>query len=144
MVACFSILFLLYYARILKGNAMPEKLKLLLVDDEDTLRKIMKDELVVQGYDVSDANSGQAALDILKDNHHDVVILDIRMEGMDGMEVLRHIRKDNLAKKVIMLTGVDELKIAKESVELGANDFMTKPFQFQNLFACIQRVMKEA
>jgi DNA-binding response OmpR family regulator len=123
---------------------MPEKLKLLLVDDEDTLRKIMKDELAVQGYEVRDADSGKAALDILKNNHHDIVILDIRMDGMDGLEVLRHIRKDNLADKVIMLTGVDELKIAKDSLELGANDFMTKPFQFQNLFACIQRVMKEA
>jgi two-component system response regulator (stage 0 sporulation protein F) len=123
---------------------MPEKLKLLLVDDEDTLRKIMKDELIVQGYDVSDAESGKSALDILKKTRHDVVILDIRMDGMDGLEVLRHIRKDDLANKVIMLTGVDELKIAKESLDLGANDFMTKPFQFQNLFACIQRVMKEA
>ncbi|HTK81203.1 MAG TPA: response regulator [Bacteroidota bacterium] len=123
---------------------MADKLKLLLVDDEDTLRKIMKDELIVQGYDVIDADSGQAALDALKDGYRDIVILDIRMDGMDGLEVLKHIRKDNLAGKVIMLTGVDELKIARESLDLGANDFMTKPFQFQNLFACIKRVMKEA
>ncbi len=123
---------------------MPKKLKLLLVDDEESLRKIMKDELIVQGYDVSDAESGKTALEILKKNRHDIVILDIRMEEMDGLEVLKHIRKDNLADKVIMLTGVDELKIARDSVELGANDFMTKPFQFQNLFACINRVMKEA
>lgn len=123
---------------------MAEKLKLLLVDDEDTLRKIMKDELIVQGYAVSDAGSGNAALEILDNERHDVVILDIRMEGMDGMEVLKRIRKDDLADKVIMLTGVDELKIAKESLDLGANDFMTKPFQFENLFACIKRVMKES
>ena len=122
---------------------MQDKIKLLLVDDEDSLRSIMKDELIHQGYEVSDAESGSAALDILKKNRHDVVILDIRMEGMDGLEVLKKIRKDNLANKVIMLTGVEEMKIAKESVELGANDFMTKPFQFQNLFACIKRVMKE-
>ena len=123
---------------------MADKLKLLLVDDEDTLRKIMKDELIVQGYDVIDADSGQAALDALKNGYRDVVILDIRMDNMDGLEVLKHIRKDNLAGKVIMLTGVDELKIARESLDLGANDFMTKPFQFQNLFACIKRVMKES
>ena len=122
---------------------MPEKLKLLLVDDEDTLRKLMKDELIVQGYDVGDADSGKAALEILRLKHHDIVILDIRMDGMDGMEVLKHIRKENLANKVIMLTGVDELKIARDSLDLGADDFMTKPFQFQNLIACIKRVMKE-
>jgi DNA-binding response OmpR family regulator len=65
------------------------------------------------------------------------------MEGTDGLEVLKEIRKENLADKVIMLTGVDELKIARDSLALGANDFMSKPFQFQNLFACIDRVMKE-
>ena len=122
---------------------MQGKIKLLIVDDEQSLRTIMKDELIEQGYDVNDADNGKTALDILRKNIHDVVILDIRMDGMDGLEVLRQIRKDNLAHKVIMLTGVDELKIARESLELGANDFMTKPFQFQNLFACIERVLKE-
>ena len=123
---------------------MANKIKLLLVDDEDSLRTIMKDELINQGYDVVDADNGDTALEILKKKHQDVVILDIRMEGIDGLEVLKEIRKEKLADKVIMLTGVDELKIARDSLELGANDFMSKPFQFQNLFACIQRVMKEA
>ena len=141
--ACFYILFLLYYARILKGFVMPEKLKLLLVDDQDTLRKLMKDELIVQGYDVGDADSGKAALEILRLKHHDIVILDIRMDGMNGMEVLKHIRKDNLANKVIMLTAVDELKVAQDSLKFGANDFMSKPFDLKNLVTCINRTMKE-
>ncbi|HEV8538515.1 MAG TPA: response regulator [Bacteroidota bacterium] len=123
---------------------MPPKIKLLIVDDEEALRTIMKDELNEQGYEVSDADGGPAALEILQKNKHDVVILDVRMEGMDGLQVLKEIRTNNLARKVIMLTGVDELKIARESLDLGADDFMTKPFQFQNLFACIQRVLHEA
>lgn len=123
---------------------MSEKIKLMIVDDEQALRTIMKDELIEEGYDVSDADSGQAAIDVLKQNKHDVVILDVRMDPMDGIDVLKVIRKENLAGKVIMLTGVDELKIARECLELGANDFMAKPFQFQNLFACIRRVLNES
>src|SRR2546422_11643427 len=74
---------------------------------------------------------------------YDVVILDVRMPDMDGLEVLRNIRKDNLADKVIMLTGVAELKVARDSLELGANDFLTKPYDFKKLLACIKRVVKE-
>ena len=122
---------------------MNEKIKLLIVDDEPSLRTIMKDELMQKGFDVKDAESGEDALEILKKDRHQIVILDVRMPEMDGLEVLKRIRANNLADKVIMLTGVDELKIAKNSLALGANDFMTKPFQFRNLFACIERVMKE-
>ena len=115
---------------------------ILIVDDEDGLRSIMKDELLNRGYEVSDADGGQVALDLLKDQSFDVIVLDVRMPGIDGLDVLRQIRQTDSTTKVIMLTGVDELKIAKDSLALGADDFMTKPFQFQNLVACIDRVMK--
>ena len=121
---------------------MAEKMKLLIVDDEEALRTIMKDELTQRGYEVHDADGGQAALDLMKSTIFDIVVLDVRMQPMDGLEVLRHIRQSNKTTRVIMLTGVDELKIAKDSLALGADDFMTKPFQFQNLIACINRVMK--
>ena len=122
---------------------MAEKIKLLIVDDEEALRTILRDELANHGYDVKDADDGDTALDILKGNFQDVVILDVKMPKIDGMEVLRRIRQNNLANKVIMLTGFDELKIARQSLQLGANDFMTKPFQFSTLFDCIERVLKE-
>ena len=115
---------------------------MLVVDDEASLRTIISDELVHHGYEVQVAENGTDALGILENNRHQLVILDIRMPGMDGLEVLRLIREKNLADKVIMLTGVDELKMARTSLELGANDFMTKPFLFQNLLACIERVLK--
>lgn len=123
---------------------MPGKYKLLVVDDEESLRTILRDELSHRNYTVKDAENGSTALEILNAEHQDIVLLDVRMPEMDGLEVLRHIRKNNLADKVIMLTGVDELKIARESLQSGANDFMTKPFQFQALFDCLERVLKEA
>ena len=122
---------------------MAGKYKLLVVDDEESLRTILRDELSHRNYIVKDAENGATALEILKKERQDIVLLDVRMPEMDGLEVLRRIRKDNLAGKVIMLTGVDELKIARDSLQSGANDFMTKPFQFQALFACLERVLKE-
>jgi len=122
---------------------MAGKYKLLVVDDEESLRTILRDELSHRNYAVKDAENGQTALEILKNEKQDIVLLDVRMPEMDGLELLRIIRKDNLARKVIMLTGVDELKIARESLQSGADDFMTKPFQFQSLFACLERVLKE-
>ena len=122
---------------------MAGKYKLLVVDDEESLRTILRDELSHRNYAVKDAENGQTALEILKNEKQDIVLLEVRMPEMDGLELLRIIRKDNLARKVIMLTGVDELKIARESLQSGADDFMTKPFQFQSLFACLDRVLKE-
>ncbi len=120
-----------------------EKLKLLVVDDETTLRTLVRAELESRGFDVDDAESGEMALDRLNSRHYNLVVLDIRMPGMDGLEVLRHIRQHDLADKVVMLTGVDELKLARESLKLGANDFLTKPSGVKNLFTCIERVLKE-
>ncbi|MDI6765434.1 MAG: response regulator [Bacteroidota bacterium] len=122
---------------------MPDKSKLLLVDDEDTLRLLIRSELEDRGFDVEEAENGEIALQKLHDNTYNLVILDIRMPGIDGMEVLKKIREDNLADKVIMLTGVDELKIARDSLHLGANDFLTKPYEIKTLLACIARVLNE-
>jgi len=122
---------------------MAGKMKVLIVEDEDALRTIVRDELGVYGFDVDDAEDGVKALEKLNKERFHIVVLDIRMPNMDGMEVLRNIRSYDLADKVIMLTAVDELKVAQETLKLGANDFITKPYDFQNLLACINREMKE-
>jgi len=122
---------------------MPDKINILVVDDEDELRTLVRYELEQRGFDVTEADSGEAALDLLKTSRPRIVVLDIRMPGMSGLEVLEIIRKENLADKIIMLTGVDELKIARDSLELGANDFLTKPYDIRTLLACIDRVLKE-
>jgi DNA-binding response OmpR family regulator len=122
---------------------MWDKTKILIVDDEETLRLLLRHELEQRGFDIDEAESGEIAIEKLQENHFNVVLLDIRMPGMDGMEVLRNVRQNNLADKVIMLTGVDEMKIARDSLTLGANDFLTKPYDIKTLLACINRVLKE-
>jgi len=122
---------------------MADGAKILIVDDEETLRTLVKYELENQGFDIHDVATGEAALEYLAKNRADVVILDIKMPEMGGLEVLQKIKQEDLARKVIMLTGVGELKIARESLELGASDFMSKPFEMSNLLACINRVLME-
>ena len=122
---------------------MTDQLNVLVVDDEDSLRTLLKAELELHGFIVDEADGGTIAMKALKGKSYDLVLLDIRMPDMDGLEVLRNIRAKNLAKKVVMLTGVDEMKIARESLELGANDFLTKPYDFTALMACISRVLRD-
>jgi DNA-binding response OmpR family regulator len=122
---------------------MVEKKKLLIVDDEDAIRLLLRHELELHNFEVHEADCGEAALELLEVNKFTIVLLDIRMPGIDGIEVLRQIREKNLTDKVIMLTGVDELKIARDSLALGASDFLTKPYNIKTLLACIDRVLKE-
>ena len=122
---------------------MVKRTKILVVYDEDSLRTLVKNELEERGFDIGEADCGETALEKLGIERFDLVILDIGMPGMDGIGVLRKIRENNFADKVIMLTGVDELKIARETLQLGANDFLSKPFEFRSLIACIDRVLKE-
>ncbi len=122
---------------------MADKLEILVVDDEDSLRILIRNELEEKGFAVSEAATGEDALERLAEKRFTVVILDIRLPGIDGLEVLKKIREQNLAEKVIMLTGVEELKIARDSLKFGADDFLTKPYSFSNLLTCIDRVMRE-
>jgi DNA-binding response OmpR family regulator len=122
---------------------MPNKLRLLIVEDEDALRTLLKSELEAYGYSVDEAEGGTIAMKSLKANRYDLVVLDIRMPDMDGLDVLKEIREKDLAEKVIMLTGVNELKLARDALALGADDFLTKPYDFKKLLECIDRVMKE-
>jgi DNA-binding response OmpR family regulator len=117
--------------------------KILLVDDEDSLRLLVRYELEQRGFLVEEADSGEKAIEKLEQTHYNLVVLDIRMPGMDGLEVLKNIRVNNLADKVIMLTGVDELKISRDSLKFGADDFISKPYEFKQLLATINRVMAD-
>ncbi len=122
---------------------MPDSKKILIVDDEDGLRTLLKSELDGHGFAADEADGGIMALAMLGKKKYDLVLLDIRMPDIDGLAVLRSIRSKDLPTKVVMLTGVGELKLARESVDLGADDFLSKPIELKNLLACIDRVLQE-
>lgn len=108
---------------------------LLIIDDEETVIMIAKAILEEHQYTVYTANNGAEGLNIIENTPIDGVILDIKMPGMDGNEVLSEIRKNPKTKTlpVLMLTGENSSKIAMKTMELGANDYMIKPFDRDSL-----------
>ncbi len=122
---------------------MVDKNRVLVVDDEDTLRTVLSQELKGEGYDVETASDGQIAIDTIREKTFDLILLDIKMPNVDGFEVLKYIKENHKNLKVIMLTGFADLKNAIESKKLGAEDFVSKPYDLVDLLTTIERVLSE-
>lgn len=120
-----------------------KKYKILHLDDEDSLRLIVKDELANAGYDAHSLDLKHEGLDWIAKNKPDLVITDVNSADLNGIDFLRMLRADPKTRdtKVMILSGVDELKVAIEAHKLGAVDYMTKPYQLENLLMCIERVL---
>ncbi|MDH4071216.1 MAG: response regulator [Ignavibacteria bacterium] len=122
---------------------MSEKKRLLVVDDEDALRTVLCSELKSEGFAVQDASDGDEAIDILERDEFDLVLLDIKMPKVNGFDVLKHVKEKHPSTKVVMLTGFADLKNAIESKKLGAEDFVSKPYDLVDLLTTIERVLSE-
>jgi DNA-binding NtrC family response regulator len=122
---------------------MPEKRRILVVDDEDALRTVLSGELVSEGYDVRTAADGEEAVASLQKEAFDLILLDIKMPRMNGFEVLKFVKEKFPKTKVVMLTGFADLKNAIESKKLGAEDFVSKPYDLVDLLTTIERVLGE-
>jgi len=110
-----------------------EQFSVLLVDDEeDFLRTILK-RLAKRGINAEGANRGEQALAMLAENPRDVVVLDVKMPGMDGIEVLKHIKASWPTTEVIMLTGHASIDAAVEGMGCGAFDYLMKPADLEDL-----------
>jgi DNA-binding NtrC family response regulator len=120
---------------------MPQKNRILVVDDEDALRTVLSSELEGEGYKVASAADGSGAIEILKKDEFDLILLDIKMPNVDGFEVLKFVKETQPDTKVIMLTGFADLKNAIESKKLGAEDFVSKPYDLVDLLTTVERVL---
>ncbi len=109
------------------------KMKMMLVDDEERFLSTTKKLLARKGYDVLTAISGNEALEILKSRNIDVVILDVKMPGMDGMTTLKEIKRLFPLVEVIMLTGHATVDSAVEGLHSGATDYLMKPTDVNDL-----------
>ena len=107
--------------------------RILVVDDEVEQCNILKKFLSLKGYEVHTATSGPSAIDKVKGIRPHIVLLDIRMPEMGGIEVLKEIKKVDPAVGVIMVSGVTDHEEAKKTLELGAYDYITKPVDFEYL-----------
>jgi DNA-binding NtrC family response regulator len=116
--------------------------RVLLVDDEKDFVEMLSLRLEEEGEDVTSVYSGQECLDILKEKHIDVVILDILMPGMDGITTLKEIKNRFPLVEVIMLTGHGTTESAVEGMKLGAFDYLLKPAYFEDLTAKLEAARK--
>ena len=116
--------------------------KVLFVDDEiDFLETLLK-RMKKRGVDVTGVGSGEEALSFLNTNQVDVVVLDVKMPGMDGIETLREIKRRHPLVEVIMLTGHANLEVAIEGMELGAFDYLMKPMDIDELLYKVEDAYK--
>ncbi|OGL42242.1 MAG: two-component system response regulator [Candidatus Schekmanbacteria bacterium RBG_13_48_7] len=112
--------------------------KVLLVDDEEEFTSVLSERMESRGLNVDIADSGISALDKVHEHPYDVIILDLAMPGMDGIETLKRIRELNPDLQVILLTGHATLEKGVEAVKLGAMDFLEKPADIQQLMQKIK------
>ncbi len=113
--------------------------KLLLVDDEVVFTNNMNKLLQNRGYQVAVANSGDAAIKLLQQENFDVVVLDLKMPGMDGLATLRNMKKLGLDTQTLILTGHGSIDSAMEATKLGAYDYLPKPCEIGELVAKIEK-----
>jgi len=114
---------------------MVEKLnaKVLLVDDEEDFLESLSQRLETRGLKVSAATRGEDAVDMVDQQDFDAIVLDLAMPGMDGLETLKQIRDKHPEAEIIMLTGHASIKSSVEAMKLGAEDYLEKPFDINEL-----------
>jgi len=115
------------------------KSRLLLVDDEEQFVEALSERLSMRDYDVTTSLTGEDAIEKIKNYNFDVVILDVRLPGIDGAEVLREIKNLKPLTEVIMLTGHGTVEMAIGGMKLGAFDFLMKPCETEDLTAKIDQ-----
>ena len=118
-------------------------IKILLVDDEIDFTKNMSKLLAGRGYQVVTANSGDEAVQALGRGSCDVMVLDLKMPGKDGLDTLQEIRKLNLVTETIVLTGHGGIDTAMKAMKLGAVDYLTKPCEVEEIVQKIEEVWKK-
>lgn len=117
-------------------------MRILLVDDEENIRDVVKMNLELEGYEVVEAADGKAAIAFFREQHFDLIILDIMMPEMNGIEVCEQIRLNNMEIPIIFLTAKDAPEDRVAGLRKGADDYLTKPFNLDELLLRIQIQLK--
>ena len=120
-----------------KGQS--RQIKILLVDDEEGYVNVLAKRMTKRQVEVSVALSGSEAVQTLRKKDFDVAVVDLKMEDMDGIEVLKIFKKMDPELPVVMLTGHGSEKAARDGLALGAFDYLTKPYDFEDLLAVITK-----
>lgn len=109
------------------------KTKVLIVDDQPGIRRLLLEVFTDEGYEVHVATNGNEALEQAKETKPAVILMDMKMPGMDGIDALKELKEIGLAERVIMMTAYGELELVTKAKELGAFAYVTKPFDIIKL-----------
>lgn len=116
--------------------------KILIVDDQNGIRILLMELFGNEGYQMYQAANGKAALEVVEKDNPDLVLLDMKIPGMDGLEILKHIKSTHPHIKVIMMTAYGELDIIKQAKDLGAISHFTKPFDIDEMRNVVDQNLK--
>lgn len=118
-------------------------MRILVVEDEKNLNNVLRKQLESQGYSVDSCLDGKEAQGYMEMTEYDVIVLDIMLPGMSGMELLRWARNNEIQSQIIMLTARDSIDDRVKGLDQGADDYMTKPFAFEELLARIRMLIRK-
>ena len=116
--------------------------RLLLVEDEDHIRKIVKMNLELEGYEVVTADNGKKALDIIEGQHFDLLLLDIMLPEISGLQICEQVRLKNKDVGIIIVSAKDAPSNRVEGLKLGADDYLTKPFNLEELLLRVKNLLR--
>lgn len=132
----------MYYDELKQVHRRHLMKHLLIVDDEPSILTLLEYNLSQAGYTVDTADDGLVAYDKIKNNNYDFIILDVMLPGMDGMDICRQVRKDGIFTPILMLTAKSDEYDKVIGLELGADDYMTKPFSPREVAARIKAISR--
>lgn len=115
---------------------------IVVIDDDEKITSLLRRSLAFEGYEVTTAQNGQEGLRILLGRHADLVILDVMMPQVDGWEVCRRMRSADLHSPILMLTAKDDLQDRVKGLDLGADDYLVKPFALEELMARVRALLR--
>jgi len=121
---------------------MSEATRILVVDDDPKIRAVVRRGLAYEGYRVVEAASGEEGLEKAREHLPELVVLDIMLPGIDGLEVTRRLRSGGDEVAILMLTARDEVKDRVAGLETGADDYLVKPFSFEELLARVHALLR--
>ena len=125
------------------SNQEAAQLRILILDDEPIVCRRLKPAFEKRGYSVETYTDSASALARLQETSFDIVITDLKMEGVDGMQILTQAKKAAAETRVIIITGFATMETARESYRKGAFDFVAKPFKLRDILECVKKIEEQ-